>query len=69
MANYIRLSGFDAKSHSGSASDVNLNSLAVAAGLVWVNDCALVVPFVGQNFGLAAITYKMDLAVDLPLAP
>ena len=48
---------------------MNLNSLAVAAGLVWVNDCALVVPFVGQNFGLAAITYKMDLAVDLPLAP
>ena len=34
LANYIRLLGFDAKSHSGSASDVNLNSLAVAAGLV-----------------------------------
>ncbi len=69
LANYIRLLGFDAKSHSASASDVNLNSLAVAAGLVWVKDGALVAPFVRHNFGLGAITCRMDLAVDLPLAP
>ncbi len=69
LANYIRLLGFDAKSHSGSASDVNLNSLAVAAGLVWLKDGELVAPFLGQSFGLSAITCKMDLAVDHPLSP
>ena len=69
LANYIRLLGFDAKSHSGSASDVKLSLLAVAAGFVWVKDAVLVAPFVGQSFGLSAITCKMDLAVDLPLAP
>ena len=44
IANYIRLLGHDAKSHSGAASDVDLNKLALASGLVWWIrgiDCAL----------------------------
>lgn len=69
IVNYIHVLGFDAKSHSGSASNVKLSSLAVAAGLLWVMAGELVAPFVEQNFGLGAITCKMDLAVDLPLAP
>ncbi len=69
LANYIRLLGFDAKSHSCSASDVNLNMLAVAAGLLWYHDGTLAAPFVGEDFGLGAITCRMDLAVDHPLAP
>ena len=69
LANYIRLLGFDAKSHSCSASDVNLNMLAVAAGLLWYHDGTLTAPFVGEDFGLGAITCRMDLAVDHPLAP
>ncbi len=69
LANYIRLLGFDAKSHSCSASDVNLNMLAVAAGLLWYLDGTLAAPFVGEDFGLGAITCRMDLAVDHPLAP
>ena len=69
LANYIRLLGFDAKSHSCSASDVNLNMLAVAAGLLWYHDGRLAAPFVGEDFGLGAITCRMDLAVDHPLAP
>ena len=40
LANYIRLLGFEAKAHSGSASDVDLNKLAVAAGLAGCNTVA-----------------------------
>ncbi len=69
LANYIRLLGFDAKSHSSSAREVNLNMLAVAAGLLWYHDGTLAAPFVAENFGLGAITCRMDLAVDHPLAP
>lgn len=66
LANYIRLLGFDAKSHSGAASDVCLTRLAVAAGLIWPDGTA---PYIGARYGLAAITCAMDLAPDLPLAP
>jgi reductive dehalogenase len=66
IANYIRLLGFDAKSHSCSASDVDLARLAIAAGLTWSDGEA---PFVGYGYGLAALTFTMDVAVDQPLAP
>ena len=69
IANYIRLLGYDAKSHSSAASDVNLNRLAVAAGLATAENDTLIAPYIGANFGLAAITCTLDLATDAPLAP
>ena len=69
IANYIRLLGHGAKSHSGSATDVDLNRLAVAAGLTWADGKRLVAPYIGPDFGLAAITCSLDLATDKPLAP
>ncbi|MEO1732797.1 MAG: 2Fe-2S iron-sulfur cluster-binding protein [Pseudomonadota bacterium] len=69
MANYIRLLGFDAKAHSGAATDVDLRKLAVAAGLVWQDGEEIIAPYVGSDFGLAVVTCAVDLAVDLPLAP
>ncbi len=66
IANYIRLLGFPAKAHSGAASDVDLNRLAVAAGLVWPD---LQAPYIGRDFGLGVVTCAMDLACDRPLAP
>ena len=69
IANYIRLLGYDAKSHSGSASDVDINQLAVASGLVWHECNELVAPYVGSNFGFSAVTCSIDLAIDHPLAP
>ncbi|WP_421855931.1 2Fe-2S iron-sulfur cluster-binding protein [Oricola sp.] len=68
IANYLRLLGHDAKSHSGAASDVDLNRIAVAAGIATVEDRTLVAPFVGTRFGLAAITCALELAPDRPLA-
>ena len=69
LANYIRMLGREARGHSGAASDIDLGVLAVAAGLVSVEDGQMVNPFVGTRFGLAAITTMLDLTADRPLAP
>lgn len=69
IANYLRLLGFDAKAHTGAASDVDLNRLALRAGLGWAEDGRLVAPWIGPRFGLAAVTTRMPLSIDLPLAP
>ena len=69
IANYIRLLGYDAKSHSMSASDVELNQLAIAAGLIWDHKGELVAPYIGNSFGLSAVTCSFDLKIDKALAP
>ncbi|MCK8464374.1 2Fe-2S iron-sulfur cluster-binding protein [Aliiroseovarius sp. S1339] len=69
IANYIRLLGFDAKAHTGAATDVDLNRLAITAGLTTVEDGQLVAPWIGPRFGLAAVTTEMALQPDQPLAP
>ncbi|WP_171177036.1 2Fe-2S iron-sulfur cluster-binding protein [Ruegeria sp. HKCCD8929] len=69
IANYIRLLGFDARAHTVTSSDVDLGRLAVAAGLVSAEDGALVAPWLGQRFGLAAVTTEMEIAHDRPLVP
>ncbi len=69
IANYVRLLGWDACAHSGAASDVDLNRLAVAAGLATVEDGRLVNPYLGDRFGLAAVTTEFQLATDRPLVP
>ena len=69
LANYIRLLGWDAKAHTATSSDVELNQLAVAAGLASCEGGVPVNPFVGRRFGVAAVTTTLDLAHDRPLAP
>ncbi|OIQ24337.1 MAG: NAD-binding oxidoreductase [Alphaproteobacteria bacterium MedPE-SWcel] len=69
IANYIRLLGWDAKAHTGTSSDVDLNRLAVAAGIARIEKGKLVAPYLGTRFGLAVVTTDLDLAEDLPLAP
>ncbi len=68
LANYIRLLGWDAKAHSPTASDANLNVLAVQSGLVLPRDGKLWSPYLGDRFGLAAVTTTFEMAVDRPLA-
>ncbi|MEP1188449.1 MAG: 4Fe-4S double cluster binding domain-containing protein [Roseibium sp.] len=67
LANYIRLLGWDAKAHTATSSDIDLNIATVAAGLASVENGRLVNPYVGDRFGVAAITTTFDLAVDGPL--
>ncbi len=69
IANYIRLLGYDAKSHAPTASDVDLNLLTVASGLATVEDGTVTVPYLGTSFGVAAVTCTLDIAPDAPLAP
>ncbi|SFU16507.1 reductive dehalogenase [Pseudovibrio denitrificans] len=73
LANYLRLLGVEARAHTTSSADVDLNRLAVSAGLVEVveKDGETVVsnPYVGHEFTLAAITTTLELTPDQPLAP
>lgn len=69
VANYLRVLGYDARAHSGASSDVDLGRLAVASGLVTVEDGILVNPYVGDRFGLAAVTTSFVVAPDRPLVP
>ena len=68
LANYCRVLGFDSRAHTVSSSDVDLNQLAVLAGLATVDNGELHHPYIGKRFGLAAVTTTFELAADLPLA-
>ena len=69
LSNYIRLLGFDAKTHSYTSSDLCLNKLAVSSGLCFADEDGISAPFIDRQFGLAVISTNMSLAHDLPLAP
>ncbi|MGR3660234.1 MAG: reductive dehalogenase [Paracoccaceae bacterium] len=69
VANYLRLLGYDARAHTSTTSDVDLNKLAVASGLVTLEGNRLIAPYIGIDFGLAVVTTEFQLAPDAPLAP
>ena len=71
MTTYLRFLGFGAEMHTVSSTGVNLNALLVAAGLgeVEAESGHLSVPYLGREFGVAAVTTDMELAPDAPLAP
>lgn len=69
LANYLRVLGHDARGHTVSSADVDLNRLAVAAGLATVEEGVLHHPYIGTRFGLAAVTTTFEMAVDQPLVP
>lgn len=67
IANYLRTLGHDARAHTASSSDVDLNQLAVASGLALLKDGAPAAPFIGTQYGVAAITTSYAIAADQPL--
>ncbi len=69
LANYIRLLGWDARAHTATSSDVDLNRLSVAAGLASVEDGQLVNPYLGTRFGVAVVTTTYEMAIDAALVP
>ncbi|MEZ5932958.1 MAG: 2Fe-2S iron-sulfur cluster-binding protein [Alphaproteobacteria bacterium] len=69
IANYVRLLGHDARAHTQTSTDLHLPRQAAAAGLASIGRGRLVAPYVGERFGLAAVTTSFELAVDRPLAP
>ncbi|WP_244313817.1 reductive dehalogenase [Stappia sediminis] len=68
IANYLRLLGYESRAHTGTSSDVDLNRLAVAAGLASAEAGEVVNPYIGSRFGIAAVTTQFELAADKPLA-
>ena len=69
VANYLRLLGWDARAHSATATDVDLNQITVAAGLASVEAGGLMNPWLGARFGVAVVTTTLEMATDAPLAP
>lgn len=69
LAGHVRHMGFQALAHFSGRSQVDLEKLAVLAGLAVRNGDALDAPFIGAGFALAAVTTDYELAVDLPLHP
>ena len=67
IASYLRVLGYDAKAHTCSSTDVDLNRLAVAAGLASVEDGELINPFVSNRFQISAVTTNFKMATDKPL--
>ena len=68
IANYLRILGFDARAQTYTSAEVDLNRLAVASGLATIENGELVAPFLGNRFGLAAVTTTLAVAHDLPLS-
>ena len=72
LSNYIRLLGYEARGHSATCSDIDLNKLAVAAGLAQVQPSPggpiITNPYTGSRFGLCAITTTLELEPDQALA-
>jgi reductive dehalogenase len=69
IANYIRLLGWNAKAHSATSTDVDLNICTVAAGLAYGSNDRLVNPWLNDRFGVAVVTTDFEMAHDAPLSP
>jgi reductive dehalogenase len=67
LAGHLRYMGFQASAHFAGQTRVDLEKLAVLAGVALRAGEALQAPFIGTRFSLAAITTDYALAVDLPL--
>ncbi|MGE0486201.1 MAG: hypothetical protein AB7Q81_18780 [Gammaproteobacteria bacterium] len=64
MANYLRLLGYDARLHTLTARELDLDLLTLAAGL-GVSDGAtgaVTNPFVGTEFGVVVVSTDLELA-------
>jgi len=65
LSSYLRMLGFEARAHSATCSELDLQRLAVAAGLSALDGQH---PYLGQRYGLAAVSTTMQLQADQPLA-
>ena len=72
LASYLRVLGFDARAHTATTTDVDLNRLCVSSGIARLETKGkqkiLFNPFVGDQFAVAAITTTLELECDKPLA-
>ncbi len=69
IANYLRLLGHPSRAHTGTSTDLDLNRVAVAAGLALIEDGRAINPYLGDRFGVAVVSTSLELAADAPLSP
>ena len=70
MAQYIRQLGYPARAHTPTATDLDIDLLAVLAGVARADDGrGLSNPYLGMDFACAVVSTALELAPDLPLAP
>ncbi|MCP3909773.1 MAG: Fe-S protein [Actinomycetia bacterium] len=67
-ASYIRNLGFDAKAHTPSLSDLDIDRVALQAGLVEIDGGELRAPYLAGGFGLSVVSTELELEPDAPLA-
>ena len=67
-AGYIRHLGYDAIAHSATATDLDLNRVALQCGLAEIRGERLVNPYLPGGFGLAAVSTDLPMTPDHPLA-
>ena len=67
LAQYIRLMGFEARAHVTGDMRVDVERLAVLAGLAVRREGAVEHPYLGQTLTWAAVTTNYALAIDRPL--
>ena len=68
-ATYIRRLGFAATAHTPTATDVDLDQLALQCGLIESVRGELRAPFLAGGFSVAAVTTEFAMTPDAPLAP
>jgi hypothetical protein len=69
IANHILQMGFEAQAHDGRHGDVDLERLAVMAGLGVRTDQGIINPYLDDRFSVCAVTTDYALATDEPLSP
>jgi reductive dehalogenase len=67
LAEYIRHMGFNAKAHIAGNQLLDIERLAVLAGLAVRRGNSIENPYIGKAFSLAAVSMDYALAIDLPL--
>ncbi|MGQ4809242.1 hypothetical protein NKDENANG_02657 [Candidatus Entotheonellaceae bacterium PAL068K] len=67
-AGYIRHLGYDAVAHTATATDLDLDRVALQAGLAEIRGGMLRHPYLPGGFGLAAVSTDLPMTPDRPLA-
>lgn len=69
IAGFLRTLGFSARAHSRASSEVDINKLALAAGVAELDNGVISHPYLKQGFSIAVVTTSMAMQTDKPLAP
>jgi len=67
IANHIQYMGFNAKAHDQQTGDVDMDRLAVLAGVALRDGDELINPYLDDRFAVAVVTTDYELETDLPL--